>query len=369
MKQLEFLPRIESLRGIAALAVVGYHVHGQWSELPAFGWFDSFISRLFGASSNGTGAVVTFFVLSGFVLARSLDSNSDPVRFFRNRLFRLFPAAVAVVTLFTVLHWQFGLFVGYEASFDLADVILNMLLIRSDINGVMWSMTVECAATPLILLSFWLYCKYGQRPLWAMIAILVPLSSWGPYVHMLGGFTNLAPLYAFIVGVLVHFQGATAASRIGPRLANVAAIVAIALFCFCGSRTQSALVLMLECLSAAILITLVAWRRDSALFKPLDFKVVRFYGRISYSFYLLHPLGMLFAFKINPPALHAWGMPLSVTIILTTLAAILLTTPAAWLTWRFIETPAINLGKMLGKQQPKLQAASESPLRGAGWSN
>jgi exopolysaccharide production protein ExoZ len=359
VKQLKFLPRIESLRGIAALAVVGYHVNGQWSELPAYNWFDSFVSRLIAASSNGTGAVVTFFVLSGFVLARSLDSNSDPVRFFRNRLFRLFPAAIAVVTLLTVLHWQFGLFVGYEASFDLADVILNLLLIRSDINGVMWSMTVECAATPLILLSFWLFRTYGRRPLWGLIAILVALSSWGPYVHMLGGFTNLAPLYAFIVGVLIHFRGATIASRIGPWLANVAAIVAIVLFCFCGTRTQSALVLMLECFSAATLITVVAWRRDLALFKPLDFKLVRFYGRISYSFYLLHPLGMLFALReINPPALHAWGMPLSVKIILTTLAAILLTTPAAWLSWRFIETPAINLGKMLGKQQPQLQVAS-----------
>ena len=149
MTQLKFLPRIESLRGIAALAVVGYHVNGQWSELPAYGRFDSFVSRLIAASSNGTGAVVTFFVLSGFVLARSLDANSDPVRFFRSRLFRLFPAAIAVVALLTLLHWQFGLFVGYEASFDPLSVLLNLLLIRSDINGVMWSMTVECAATPL----------------------------------------------------------------------------------------------------------------------------------------------------------------------------------------------------------------------------
>jgi len=357
--QLKFLPRIESLRGIAALAVVGYHVNGQWSELPAYSRFDSFVSRLIAASSNGTGAVVTFFVLSGFVLARSLDANSDPVRFFRSRLFRLFPAAIAVVALLTLLHWQFGLFVGYEASFDPLSVLLNMLLIRSDINGVMWSMTVECAATPLILLSFWLFRKHGQRPLWGLIAILVALSSWGPYVHLLGGFTNLAPLYAFIVGVLIHFLGATTASRIGPRLANVAVIVVIVLFCFCGARTQSALILMLECLSAAILVMLVAWRQDLALLKPLDFKLVRFYGRISYSFYLLHPLGMLFAYRgISPPALHAWGMPLSLTIIITTLAAIVVTTPAAWLTWRFIETPAINFGKMLVKPQPKLQVAS-----------
>jgi len=310
VKRLKFLPRIESLRGIAALTVVGDHVTGQRSELPAYGWLDGFASRLIAASSNGLGAVVTFFVLSGFVLARSLDANSDSVRFFRNRLLRLFPAAIAVVALLTALHWQFGLSMGYEASFDPLSVILNLLLIRSDINGVMWSMTVECVATPLIRLHFWLFRKHGHWPLWGLIAILIPLSSWGPYVYLLGGFTDLAPLYAFVVGVLIHFRDAPTSSRISSRLANVAAIIAIVLFCFCGTKTQSALVLMLECLSAAILIMLVAWRQDLALFNPLDFKLVRFYGRISYSFYLLHPLGMLLAYReINPPALHASGMP------------------------------------------------------------
>jgi hypothetical protein len=66
----------------------------------------------------------------------------------------------------------------------------------------------ECAATPLILLSVWFFRKCGEPALWGVIATLVALSSWGPYVHLLGGFTNLAPLYAFVVGVMIHFRGA-----------------------------------------------------------------------------------------------------------------------------------------------------------------
>jgi len=50
VKRLKFLPRIESLRGIAALTVVGYHVNSQWSELPTRGWFDGFAGRLITAS-------------------------------------------------------------------------------------------------------------------------------------------------------------------------------------------------------------------------------------------------------------------------------------------------------------------------------
>jgi peptidoglycan/LPS O-acetylase OafA/YrhL len=355
VNKTDFLPRLESLRGVAALTVVGYHVGGQLSGGVTSNWFDGFASRAIYALSNGVGAVVTFFVLSGFVLARSLDGNSDPVRFFRNRVFRLFPAAMAVVALLTALHWRFGLFVGYEASFDPLEVILNLLLIRSDINGVMWSMTVECAATPLILLSVWLFRMHGERPLWGLIAVLLALSSWGPYVHLLGGFTNLAPLYAFVVGVLLDFEGARTASLIGPGRATFAGIAAMAVFCFCGTRTQSALIMLLECLSAATLIVLIARYPAMSLFRPLDFAPVRFCGRISYSFYLLHPLGIAFAFRIyNPLALDALGVPLSIKIIFFTLFSILLTTPTAYLMWRFIETPCIRYGKRLGRRPTAL---------------
>jgi exopolysaccharide production protein ExoZ len=358
VKHSEFLPRIESLRGIAALTVVGCHVSGQLSPLPGDGWLDGFASQLIAALSNGTGAVVTFFVLSGFVLARSLDSNPDAVRFFRNRLFRLFPAAIAVVSLLTVLHWRFGLYVGYQASFDPLDVILNMLMIRSDINGVMWSMTVECAATPLILLSVWSLSKHGESLLWIFIAVLFGLSFWGSYVHLLGGFTNLAAFYAFVAGVLIHFRGARRALVVPPQIATATAFAAIGVFVFCGASKQTAPIIALECLSASILVMLVAWRQDMSVFKLLDFKIVRLYGRISYSFYLLHPLGMLFAFRaIDPPALQAWGMPLSLTIVVTTFLAILFITPAAWLLWRFVEKPAISLGRNLGRR-PKLQTAN-----------
>jgi exopolysaccharide production protein ExoZ len=351
LNKTDFLPRLESLRGVAALTVVGCHVNGHLSGGLLYGWFDGLALKAVSAVSNGFGAVVTFFVLSGFVLARSLEGNSDPVRFFRNRLFRLFPAAMAVVALLTALHWKFGLVIGYEAPFDPLDVILNLLMIRSDINGLMWSLTVECVATPLILLSVWLLRKQGARPLWGLIAVLLALSSWGPYVHLLGGFANLAPLYAFVVGVLLHFRGARITSLVSPRLAAFAGIAAVAVFWFCGSRHQSALIILLECLSAATLIGLITWHPATNLFKPLDFALVRFYGRISYSFYLLHPLGILFALRIlEPLTLNAGVLPLSITVIFVTLVSILFTTPLAYLSWRFIETPCIRLGKQLGRR-------------------
>jgi peptidoglycan/LPS O-acetylase OafA/YrhL len=341
-----FLPRIESLRGIAALTVVSYHVCGQVSGLPSAGWIDGAAFRVLIALSNGIGAVVAFFVISGFVLSRSLSANPDPLRYFRHRLFRLFPAGVVVVALFTALHQWFGIFVAYEGDFSPVNVVLNMLMIRTDINSVMWSMKVECIATPLILFSVWLSQRSGAPWLWAIIALLFGLSFWGPYVHALGDASNLAPLYAFVVGVILQRFGEGLSRGVKPSLATIGAILSAIVFCLCGLKKQTAPILMLECLSAASLVALVAWQQTVSVFRFLDFGVVRFYGRISYSFYLLHTMGILFATRILslaefPPA----GLPVFVGATLLAAFSILITTPAAYLSWRFIEMPFINFAK------------------------
>src|SRR5437588_10004 len=80
------------------------------------------------------------------------------------------------------LHEWFGIYVMYEGDFSPGNIILNMLMIRTNINAVMWSMKVECFATPLILFCAWLARSKDPRWLWPMIVILFALSFWGPYV-------------------------------------------------------------------------------------------------------------------------------------------------------------------------------------------
>src|ERR1700682_6413270 len=104
----QFLPRIESMRGIAALTVVGYHVWGHFSDTPSSDW-DTTVFFVLKGLTNGIGAVVGFFVITGFVLVRSLEANPDSYRYFRHRVFRLFSGAIVVVALFTALHTWFGI--------------------------------------------------------------------------------------------------------------------------------------------------------------------------------------------------------------------------------------------------------------------
>jgi peptidoglycan/LPS O-acetylase OafA/YrhL len=334
---LAFLPRLESVRGIAAVSVVLYHVTPQFIETYV----------------TGMAPVVMFFVLSGFVLARSLQNDPNPLRFFRHRVFRLFPAAAGAVLLLTFLHSAFGFYVGYLTSFDLLDVVLNALMIRSDINGVMWSMTVECFATPLILWSAWM-CARGQiAPLWIMIVVLFGLSFVGPYVHLLGGFTNLSPLYAFVAGVLLHHCGGSLVAKLGARNGALLTLAAFALFVFCALRKQNPILIMLECTSAGILIMMIAFSDWSRPFRILDVPIVRFAGRISYSFYLLHPIGIAVAFRI----LDTNSLPVGAAIVATSLTAIAVTTAIAWPSWRLIEKPFVTLGRVFDRRRPDVTAA------------
>jgi peptidoglycan/LPS O-acetylase OafA/YrhL len=318
-----FLPRLEAMRGYAAVSVLVFHAC-------MMSW-DTVVT--------GMAPVVVFFVLSGFLLARSLDRDSDPVTFVRHRLFRLLPAAVATVLLLTLAYRSLGFHVGFLPSFEPLNVVLNALLIKSDINGVMWSLTVECVAVPVILMSHALLKRYGVTPVWILVAFLFALGFWGPYVHLLGGFTNLAPLYAFVVGLLLQSGGSMLQRVSQSSWAIFIAVAALVVMGIVAVRKQTAVTIAFETLCSSALICLAAFGpRKLAVLWPLDLDIARFYGRISYSFYLLHMIGLGIAARLLP--LDQLPVIRAATLVV---AALLMTTPAAWLMWRFVEVPFIEL--------------------------
>jgi peptidoglycan/LPS O-acetylase OafA/YrhL len=331
-EKLSFLPRLESLRGLAAVSVVAYHAYGMRND----------------TAVTGLAPVVLFFVLSGFVLARSLHNSPSSLDFFRNRVFRLFPAAASTVLLLTFLFYRYGFYVGFAgAGFDWFNVILNALMVRSDINGVMWSMTVECFATPLIFVSFFACKRFGPAPLIIVSVVLFGLSFVGPYTHLLGEATNLAPLYAFITGVLLHFA---VVEGYRARWAKAGTLIAVILLAACGVRKQTPLLHLVEIISSGALIFVVATTSGNAFFAALDWLPIRFVGRISYSFYLLHVVGLSLALRFDPQStLALFGL------------AVLCTIPMAWISWRTVEVPFMKLARMPTFLTLKLTTHSGSP--------
>lgn len=323
--QSPFLPRVEALRGLAALAVLGFHV-------VLFGYETIVI---------GLAPVVVFFVLSGFLLAKSLERDPNANTFIRHRILRLFPAGIVTVAVMTALHWQFGFYVGYLPSFDLFNVVLNALLIKSDINPSMWSLTVELVAIPLILISHRLFHATGHVPLLGVVLILFCFSFYGPYVHALGGITNLAPLYSIVIGLMAYFYLDAIQRRVASlRATQMFEVGAVILICFAGCRKQTAYTILAETVSATILLTLIAAsNRRTLLGALLDTPAFRFLGKISYSFFLLHMIGLWIAGRTLP------SLPPLPYVISGFVVSAAVTVPVAWLLWRFVEVPFIRLGR------------------------
>jgi len=98
-----------------------------------------------------------------------------------------------------------------------------------------------------------------------------------------------------------------------------------------------------QCLSAAVLVLLIAYRAEAAIFVPLDLPVVRFYGRVSYSFYLLHPLALWSAGWLTGYLMNAFdAVPMCLILAVAFVFSVVAITPAAYASWRFVEVPAMN---------------------------
>ena len=135
------------------------------------------------------------------------------------------------------------------------------------------------------------------------------------------------------------------------------------------SGAASKYLLILQIIGAATLLTGTTMAMNFSLSRFLHLQVIRFFGRISYSFYLLHPL-CLTVLWTHPgffaAAIEA-GIPAIVLWMASFLLSIAITTPIAMLSFRFVEVPSIALGRMLGSRgrlsfgETATLSASQSP--------
>src|SRR5262245_45966009 len=103
-----FQPRLESIRGVAALMVVLFHA---LALIRIDAWLPQKIRAVLQLAGDGNGGVAIFFVLSGYVLARSLDASApassgllpETLRFAVRRVLRIWPAMV--VCLLACFVW------------------------------------------------------------------------------------------------------------------------------------------------------------------------------------------------------------------------------------------------------------------------
>jgi peptidoglycan/LPS O-acetylase OafA/YrhL len=378
----EFFPRLESLRGIAALMVAAMHTaQSRYAENAILLGDPPDWNHPIGASAfvvyrtvaNGHSAVIVFFVLSGFVLAGSIDRGPQDFlpaarRFFTGRVFRLYPAIISTLLIFVLVYWLWGGAIGTPGPevYSAVSVLRNMLLLDATIDGVMWTLQLEVIALPLIFALTLAQRRFGAAIPVGVALVLVALSFWGGWTKLIDGGPELGSFYAFVFGIMIHRLGPPLFARLRGRAVAVFFFAMVVMFflarpLFGTSTKWSPLV---EASTAAGIIAALAFAGEARFARVLDWPLFRFYGRISYSLYLLHPLTLIVLWKM--PNQLAWllargipGVVIAIGLGLVSTAAI---TPLAWLNWRFIEVPAIAVGRrLLPRKSTPVARSAELP--------
>ncbi len=344
---------LQSLRGLAAAAVMIGHSLDYYATP---GWFRH-LALLF----NGRAAVVVFFVLSGYVLTRSLRQHpitrAAAWRFYIQRIFRIYPAIWAASVLglayLVGLHWRIaeqGLSDGVLREFrpdrmDALHIVASFAGMLAFILPQLWSIFVEIigsAAMPLIALV----TLRGHRATAAMLTIAVCAS------YLIGQQTYYyVGLYFmdFVVGAALAVPGRAAWLMAGAPAGWLVPIMLIALSLtqFLPTNYYDPSAHLVESALAAGTIALLLYprRRVALLASP----PMVFLGDTSYSVYLLHyvvlcTLAKIFVVLAIPRALPPNQIALSVLIAACTAA---LTMPLAALFYRHVEKPGIALGKLV----------------------
>jgi peptidoglycan/LPS O-acetylase OafA/YrhL len=345
LKPDTFQPRLESLRGIAALAVAVYHSisvfkvqagdFGSWLHLPL---------RVLG---NG-GAVLLFFVLSGYVLTLSLrrmeGSAAGLGAFYLRRATRLGPPLAAAAALgFLALQVNATPYPAAVTEFYAAVIphppngtalVKNLALVEYNVIPPSWTIRVEAVWSLLLPLLVWADARLTDKLRAILFLALLAASVSFPNVW------TVRFGYAFYLGCLL--TRLPIGSR--PPLALLLAVAGAVVF-FLGRFAVPDLPAATDATNTAggaLLIAAILCAPRGAPFGFMDLGPIRALGRVSYSFYLLHFSVLHLCMAGTIVTLPSLGMGANLAALVTSIP---LAAALAALSYRFIEEPAIRAGR------------------------
>lgn len=357
----EFDPRLESLRGVAAFAVVVTHsvaifrIDGSTSfwtlpfsqHTPATLLLE-FITALFNAGS----AVVVFFVLSGYVLTLSLRRSTGGLAAYTvRRAFRLLPPMWASI----ILMWAMlsviqqpnaqSYSIWFSSVFrpsSTLELLSNAVLWSFKTNAVTWTMYVEVIGSALVPISVWASERYGSPALYLMLAVFASLAV------LLYPSTTVSYLLCFHAGVMLATNSSRLFSR--PRMLALAGLCV-----FIADRlviVPSAWSILVNTCGAVLVIVGVI---NGAAESFMRHQFTRNVGRVSYSLYLFHLMAIyLIGILI--------GDIFESELLATFIAAVIIfpfSLAIAYIGYIIFEYPSIRAGREVGRVVSSHAAALE----------
>ncbi|MDG9704731.1 acyltransferase [Streptomyces sp. DH37] len=371
------LPSLTSLRFFAAMLVFLCHAgFVAFFNQPAYR--DDFVSLVNKAGAVG---VSFFFVLSGFVLAWSSREGDTVPRFWRRRLFKIYPLHVATFVLaMAVTAWSTATWGTSLMNLFLVQTWAPRADVAAMVNIPSWSLSCEL----LFYLSFpWLFrALRGIRPerLWwwaggvtaavfcvPLVARALPAS---PLMPRMGGpvgdpvsqwetwFVYAFPpvrMLEFTLGILlalIVLNGRWVRMPVTGLLALTAVAYAVALNAPFGLSLVA-----VSIIPVALLIPATAQIDIEGRASVLRNRTLVWLGEISFAFYMVHSVVMaLFGELIPQGALGTWA---TTGLIALDLAVSIL---AAWALYAGLERPVMRRWSRPRARRAEAPAAVAQPL-------
>jgi exopolysaccharide production protein ExoZ len=289
---------MEGLRGLAIFLVfLGHYVT---SIDPWMAKQTATHSFAIGLHTIGSVGVDLFFVLSGYLIYGSLISRRQPFfRFMARRVERIYPAFIVVYLTYVALSFVFpserkippG--VGDALVYLLQNFFLlpGMLPIQA-MNTVAWSLSYEMFYYLTIPLVITLFGLHG-RSVAFRVAFFASLSLAG-FVFF-GFFGGPVRLLMFLSGVLLYET--MKHKLIGPPPAVVGLLALIASF-YVMLVPIGILKVVVLYVGFFVLCLVCFSRTKSLLARFFSLLPIRWLGNMSYSYYLIHGLGLKASFLV-----------------------------------------------------------------------
>ena len=327
---------LDALRGVAAIAVVCYHLF----EAIAFSAGDP-EQKMF----HGFLAVDFFFILSGFVMGYAYDNRWGSISlgdFIRRRLIRLHPMVVMGVLIGMIafiaqgsLRWD-GTFVDLSTVLwcTLMGLFLSPSCTHLDVrgntemfplNGPHWSLFFEYIGSLLYGLFLHRLSTKTLR-LWVIVALALmignalymgeghiaygwssePLNVWGGFLRLSFGYPA-----GLLLARLYHQARPTQMSK---AVFPLSALAVLALLCVPNLHSLS---LCYQILCLGIFFPLIIWTGARGVVEGGVKKTASLLGRISYPLYAIHyPLIYMYIRwlndGVNPLGMPSWCTPIAI---------------------------------------------------------